>query len=153
MGPRDRAIYKWETEVLYPRDTLFQNEHIFRSVALHVWGEMGLSNPPLFKWMPVSCGHADRTEVVVPHWGGHCYLFHEMAHAMDVSLESSYQEYGIRPEGESMTGSCHDDNWLGLYVDMMDRFIGGPAFNKLWLYKTLADRGLSVSYAPRPRCI
>lgn len=154
LAKRDKDVYRWEAECLHPHDSARMDDTTVRAVGLHVWREMGLSNPPLFRVDPrVRGGYADRTKVVLQPGSNHCLLFHEMAHAMDVSLETSLEEYSSRPRGESLSGSFHDDNWLGLYVEMLDRFMGSAAFNKFWLYKTLHERGLTVSYAPRPRCI
>lgn len=153
LGKRDRAIYQWEQEVVHPWDTARLTESSARAVIDYVWRDMGLIYPPLFRVDPkVRGGYASRTEVVVGPNISHSLLFHEMAHSMDVSVETSTQEYSSRPEGESLDGSCHDDNWLGLYVNMLDRYLG-PRLNKLWLMKTLHDRGLTMSLAPKVRCI
>jgi hypothetical protein len=152
LGPRDKAVYRWEEEVLHPLDRTRFDESTMRVVARHVWSDLGLLHPPVFTMGPRSQGgYASREEVVVPEGCDHVYLFHEMAHALDTSLEASLGEFDLRPEGEDLNGSSHGPNFLGLEVMLLDRYM--PQFNKLWLYGSLMQRGLDVSYAPKVRCI
>lgn len=154
LGPRDRAVYAWESEFVWPHDRSVLDFRTAEVVVRHVWSDMGLLAPPKLTYVPsLRGGTGDRTEIRVGKDIVHALLFHELAHSMDVSVEMSTGDYGMRPEDESMQGSFHDDNWLGLYVNMLDRYLGGQHFNKFWLLKTLTDRGLTMSYAPQPRCI
>jgi hypothetical protein len=154
LGPRDRAVYDWERDFVFCHDTSRLDLRTAEVVMAHVWRDMGLLAPPKLRQDPRLRGaHGNRLEITVGKNVVHSLLFHEMAHSMDMSVEMSTATYGMRPEGESMETSTHDDNWLGLYVTMLDRYLGGRHFNKLWLLKTLTDRGLTMSYAPKPRCI
>jgi hypothetical protein len=154
LGQQDRAVYRWERAALHPHDRSSLDEQTARAVVNHVWSDMGLLYPPkvTFKDIPDG-GWGTRTELTFRPNPNHVILFHEMAHAMDTSLEVEAGEYGMRPQGESLSGSCHDQNFLGLYVNLLDRYMRTAAFNKLWLMKTLQDQGLSLSLAPKVRCI
>lgn len=157
LGERDKAVYRWESQAkLDLHDASELSPVVTQSVVRHVWHDLGLSNPPLLKVDPKlnrCSAYGNRMVVTVGPRVNHVTLFHEMAHAMDVSLEVSSGEYALRPGDEVSGGSFHDDNWLGLYVDLLDRYLGGPCFNKLWLMKTLHDAGLSFAMCPKVRCI
>lgn len=152
LGPRDKAVYAWERAVIDPLDQRALSDAEVRAIVPWVWSQLGLMRPPAveIKMIPDG-GWGDRTKITLRPGMNHRVLLHEMAHAMNLSLEASVGAYELRPEGEDLNGSSHDDNWLGLYVELLDRFL--PQVNKLWLYKTLKDFNLTVSYAPKPRCI
>lgn len=152
LGPRDRAVYDWEAKWVHPHASKRYDEATARAIVPHVWRELGLSNPPAVKidrrWG--LGGAANRAEINLGPESVLSVILHELAHSMDISLEASVGFAQLSTEG---SGSYHDDNWLGLYVELLERFIGGRHFNKLWLYKTIHDHGLTVSFAPKPRCI
>jgi hypothetical protein len=154
LGAQDEAVYRWERAALHPHDRVGLDLPTTRAVVDHVWRELGLLNPPLveFKDIPDG-GWGTRVKLTFRPCPNHVIVLHELTHALDMSVESSCGEYELRPEGESLEGSTHDENFLGLYVNLLDRFIGGAAFNKFWLMRTLTDHGLRMSYAPKVRCI
>lgn len=157
LGPRDKAVYRWERDArLDAHDRSRLDPRTAEVVLRHVWRDMGLLGPPRLVIDPRlnSCSaYGNRAEVTVGTQVNHVTLFHEMAHAMDVSLETSVGYSGMRPTSEESGGSYHDDNWLGLYVNLLDKYLGGPCFNKLRLMATLHEAGLSFSMSPKPRCI
>jgi hypothetical protein len=91
-------------------------------------------------------GYGTRTVLTFKGPPSHALLFHELAHAMDTTLE---EEAGLQDWG----GSSHNENWLGLYVRMLDRYVGGTKFNQISLMYSLGRRGIEFSLSPKPRCI
>lgn len=151
LAARDKAVYRWEDKVLAPHDRVNLDPRTAQVVCNHVWSETGLLHPPKITYQRgLSGAHANRLEITVGDTLPHHWLFHEMAHCMDQSVETAVGATAMRPDSEVSGGSYHDENWLGLYVNMLDRYLNLP---KLWLYGTLRDHGLTVSYAPKPRCI
>lgn len=117
-----------------------------------VWDQRGLKHPPKLEMNDrISGAFANRFKVTLGNLRNTVTLLHELAHCMDQSVEVASGFYSDRPEGESITGSSHDDNWLGIYVDLLNDFMG-PKFNKLYLMKTLRDAGLTFSMCPVIRC-
>lgn len=157
LGPRDEAVYRWEADArLDAHDRSRIDPVIAQHVTNHVWRDMGLLHPPTVKVDPSlgrTSAYGNRHEVTVGEQVNHVTLFHEIAHSMDVSIETSMGFTALRPQSEVGGGSYHDENWLGLYVNLLDKYLGGPYFNKLWLMKTIHDAGLTFSLAPKPRCI
>lgn len=153
IGPRDRAVYKWQSEVVYPHDLRLVNPEMAKSIVSYVWSEEGLRGPPRLTAVPNMRGATGtRLEIRIPSSGVRSTtLLHELAHSMDVSLESSMAMYEDRPEGETMTGSVHDANWLGIYLNLLDKFVGG-SLNKLYLMGTLKSAGLDFKMVPVIRC-
>lgn len=157
LGERDRRVYRWEADArLDANDRSRLDPRTAKVVLDHVWRDMGLLYPPLLEVNPTlnsSSAYGNRHKITVGQQVNHVTLLHEIAHSMDVSVETSLGATALRPDSEVGGGSYHDENWLGLYVDLLDKYLGGPCFNKLWLMKTLHDAGLTFSLAPRPRCI
>ena len=156
LGVRDRAVYAWEYQWVDPNDHQLLNESEIRGIVPYVWRDMGLLNPPMVELSPREnsrSGSGNRIKVTFGTSSHLTVILHELAHSMDVSLETSMGASAMRPKSEVGGGSYHDENWLGLYVKMLDRYIGGRHFNLFWLYNTLAGAGLTVSLAPKPRCI
>lgn len=151
QGPRDRQIYAWENAVIAPLDRSWVDLRTARAIVDHVWSERGLSHPPRVEGAKIGGGYADRMCITlsdkgVPTW----VVLHELAHSMDFSLEISVGMYADRPDGETLTGSTHDANWTGIYLDLMNDFMPS-SFNKLWLMKTLTERRLDYSLCPTIR--
>lgn len=148
LGPRDKAVYKWEADTVRSWDKSRLGHAVAHSVVQHVWRDMGLIFPPKVTFDPKipDGGYGTRTELTFKGPPSHVVLFHEMAHAMDTTVEeeAGYQDWG---------GSSHNDNWLGLYVDLMDRYMGGEKFNKITSLATLGARGITFAMSPKPRCI
>ncbi len=149
LAKRDRDVYRWEHETIRSQDRRELTEPEARGIVSYVWGERGLRAPPSVRLNDrITGATGTRTEIELGRGGRTtAVLLHELAHSMDESIEVRMGFLGDRPKGESVTGSAHDDNWLGLYLDLLNDFMP-PSFNKLWLMKTLHDRGLSFSLCP-----
>lgn len=152
---RDKAVFAWDHAVVHSMDRRVITEGEARAIVSFVWSERGLVGPPRVNHITLphdvlAC--ASRTEVNIGRKGiSTSVLLHELAHSMDMSLEVSLGEYEMRPKGEPIVGSGHDENWLGIYLDLLNDFMP-PSFNKLYLMKTLHDRGLAFSLCPVIRC-
>jgi hypothetical protein len=157
MGARDKAVYRWEMLAELDRnDRSRLDPKVAQVIVNHVWSDMGLLYPPkveVDKTLNSTSAYGNRMAVTVGQQVNHVTLFHELAHSMDVSIETSAGASALRPESEVSGGSYHDDNWIGLYVNLLDRYLGGPCFNKLRLIATMEQAGLTYSLAPKPRCI
>ena len=149
----DRRVYSWETAHVSPHDRALCEESTTRAIVQHVWEREGLRWPPKVMIDPRMCpdegsGHR-MTLTLGPSTKLHVIL-HELAHSMDFSLESSV---GMGRLESETPGTCHDGNWMGLYVRMLDRYIGGIHFNQFYLWSTLHRAGLEFAINPKPRCI
>lgn len=152
LAKRDRDVYRWETDVLAPVDRSRVDLATARGIVSHVWSVRGLSAPPLVEEKRIGGAYANRQTITISDRGVATWVvLHEMAHSMDQSIEVSMGFYEDRPAGESLEGSCHDENWLGIYLDLLNDFMP-PSFNKLYMMKTLHDRRIQFAMCPVIRC-
>lgn len=154
-GERDRAVYAWEHAHVDPHDSRLELG-VVGPVVDYVWSQLGLLHPPRLKLdgdMDPREGSGNRIQLNLHPAPYLSVVLHELAHSMDVSLETSAGATAIRPESEVGGGSYHDENWLGLYVMLLDKHVGGRHFNYFWLMKSLQAYGLTMSLNPKPRCI
>lgn len=155
LGRRDRAVYHWEDVNFLSVDSRMIGLRETAGVVGHVWHSRGLGHPPIVCENPQiaqNTAYSSRHRLVISGRGVTTWVvLHELAHSFDTTLEESI---GLvcRPEEIPKTGSSHDENWLGLYVDLLSDFMG-PSFNKLYLMKILQDAGLAFELCPRIRCL
>lgn len=155
LGPRDRAVYKWEDSHFLPIDCKMRGMREVAGIVGHVWHARGLGHPPIVCENPrlnPNSAYSNRHRLVISGRGVTTWVvLHELAHSFNLTLEESIGMVA-RPEAIPKTGSSHDENWLGLYVDLLNDFMG-PKFNKLYLMKILRDASLGFEMCPKLRCL
>lgn len=151
-GPRTDAVYRWELDNVDRYDRTCLQERQINAIVQHVWASYGLRNPPLVKFRDAAWSSGRRSELTFSRRVNTVTVLHEVCHAMDMSLEF---EAGIRDERtrEYYDEDAHGPNWLGLYVNALDKFMPQPELKKLFLMNSLARAGLDFHYAPRLRCL
>lgn len=115
MSDRDyqrQRVYNWEAEWIRPRidDTIPFETAVH--VGMHIWNELGLDFPPLFKPLAKQTrnwgGKANRTGVWLPDVTSTKTVIHEIAHSLSSDVEGFSHQHG--------------PDWVGMYIKLLDRF-------------------------------
>lgn len=140
MSGRDcqrSRVYRWERQVVAPRDRSLIPRTAAQPMVDAIWAEMGLAYPPRVESLPTRfqarLADADRLTIrlaqQVPSW---C-LLHEIAHAMTMDHDGR--------------GDGHGPIFMGVYLQLLSRYM---RLDAAFLQQSLREAAIAVQLQATP---